>query len=136
MSQKHIAKKFPCNETFAIFASLLVRTMDDTRLNVILLDEASEFLRSLPEKPRKKILYNILRVERGEIDKELFEKLNDHIWEFRTLFNNVKYRLLSFWDTENKALIVATHGFTKKTQKTPLKEIAKAEAIRKEYFTK
>lgn len=110
--------------------------MDDTRLNVILLDEASEFLRSLPEKPRKKILYNILRVERGEIDKELFEKLNDHIWEFRTLFNNVKYRLLSFWDTENKALIVATHGFTKKTQKTPLKEIAKAEDIRKEYFTK
>jgi phage-related protein len=30
--------------------------------------------------------------------------------------------------------VVATHGFIKKTQKTPAKEIAKAEAIRKEYF--
>ncbi len=110
--------------------------MDETRLNVMLLDEASEFLRSLPEKPRKKILYNIQRVERGEIDKELFEKLNDNIWEFRTIFNNVKYRLLSFWDTEKRALIIATHGFTKKTQKTPPKEIAKAEAIRKEYLNK
>jgi len=108
--------------------------MNETKLNVMLLDEASEFLRSLPEKPRKKILYNIQRVERGDIDKELFEKLNDHIWEFRTLFHQVKYRLLSFWDTDKRALIIATHGFTKKTQKTPLKEIAKAEAIRKEYL--
>ncbi len=110
--------------------------MAGTRLSVMLLDETSEFLRSLPEKPRKKILYNIQRVARGEIDKDLFEKLNDDIWEFRTVFNNVKYRLLSFWDTEKGALIIATHGFTKKTQKTPAKEIAKAEAIRKEYLNK
>ena len=31
-------------------------------------------------------------------------------------------------------LVIATHGIIKKTQKTPSKEIAKAEAIRKEYF--
>ena len=31
-------------------------------------------------------------------------------------------------------LVIATHGIIKKTQKTPNKEIAKAEAIRKEYF--
>lgn len=29
---------------------------------------------------------------------------------------------------------LATHGIVKKTQKTPLKEILKAEEIRKEYF--
>ena len=29
---------------------------------------------------------------------------------------------------------IATHGIVKKTQKTPLKEITKAEEIRKEYF--
>jgi len=29
---------------------------------------------------------------------------------------------------------VATHGIVKKTQKTPKKEIEKAEALRKEYF--
>ena len=31
-------------------------------------------------------------------------------------------------------LVIATHGIIKKTQKTPNKEIAKAEAIRREYF--
>lgn len=46
----------------------------------------------------------------------------------------MSYRLLAFWDTEEETLVVATHGFVKKTDKTPLKEIRKAEAIRKEYF--
>ena len=40
----------------------------------------------------------------------------------------------AFWDTEECALVIATHGVIKKTQKTPVKEIAKAEKIRKEYF--
>lgn len=44
------------------------------------------------------------------------------------------YRLLAFWDTETETLVIATHGFTKKSQKTPPKEIAKAQEIRKEYF--
>jgi phage-related protein len=44
------------------------------------------------------------------------------------------YRLLSFWDTVNETLVIATHGFVKKTQKTPEKEIAKAEYIRNIYF--
>lgn len=121
-------------ETFATFVPLSIKTMDEAKLKIFLLDDASEFIRSLPEKPRKKILYNMQRVERGEIDKELFEKLNENIWEFRTLFNGIKYRLLSFWDLEQRALIIATHGFVKKTQKTPPKEIAKAEAMRNKYI--
>ncbi len=36
--------------------------------------------------------------------------------------------------TEEETLVIATHGIVKKTQKTPLKEITKAEEIRKEYF--
>lgn len=40
----------------------------------------------------------------------------------------------AFLDTEEETLVIATHGIVKKTQKTPLKEIAKAEEIRKEYF--
>jgi len=56
------------------------------------------------------------------------------IWEFRTLYNKTAYRLFAFWDTENNRLVVATHGIIKKTQKTPVKEIAKAEEIRKRYF--
>ena len=56
------------------------------------------------------------------------------IWEFRTLYNGVCYRLLSFWDTEKSALVIAVNGFQKKTQKTPKQEIQKAIEIRKEYF--
>ncbi|MBR5461773.1 MAG: type II toxin-antitoxin system RelE/ParE family toxin, partial [Butyricimonas sp.] len=66
---------------------------------------------------------------------ELFKKIdNSDIWEFRTLYSGTAYRLLAFWDTDKDTLVIATHGFIKKTQKTPLKEIAKAEMIRKEYF--
>ncbi len=45
-----------------------------------------------------------------------------------------KNRLFAFWDTETETLVVATHGIIKKTQKTPQKEIQRAEEIRKEYF--
>ena len=96
---------------------------------------ARKFVASLPEKVQKKITYNLLKVEGGEIDKELFKKLgNSEIWEFRTLFNGMCYRLFAFWDTEIEALVIATHGMVKKTQKTPKKEIEKAERIRQEYF--
>ncbi len=100
-----------------------------------LLEEAKEFLQSLPHQAYKKILYNIDRVTKGEKNNELFKKLeNCDIWEFRTLYNGIAYRLFAFWDTENQTLVVATHGIIKKTQKTPKKEIARAEAIKKQYF--
>jgi phage-related protein len=109
--------------------------MDGQKINVMLLGEAIDFVLSLPEKARKKVTYNLLRVEMGEIDKDLFKKLGDTgIWEFRTLFNGICYRLFAFWDTEEGALVVATHGIVKKTQKTPAKEIGKAERVRKEWF--
>jgi len=104
-------------------------------IKLIMSDEAKDFVREQPEKVRKKIAYNIRRLESGVVDKVLFEKLGStDIWELRTLFNGMCYRLFAFWDTETEALVVATHGIVKKTQKTPKKEIAKAEAIRKEYF--
>ena len=95
----------------------------------------NHFIDSLPEKAQKKITYNLLKVEGGEMNRELFKKMDDsEIWEFRTLFNGISYRLFAFWDTEIEALVIATHGIIKKTQKTPKKEIKKAEAIRNEYF--
>lgn len=56
------------------------------------------------------------------------------IWELRTLFNGICYRLFAFWDTDSETLIVVTHGVIKKTQKTTAKEIARAEEIRRLYF--
>lgn len=98
-------------------------------------EEAIEFLSSLPGNVKEKVTYNIRKVAGGIMDPELFKKLEGtDIWEFRTLFNGIAYRLLAFWDTENETLVIATHGFIKKKQKTPQKEIAKAEQIRKNYF--
>ncbi|MGM9763597.1 MAG: type II toxin-antitoxin system RelE/ParE family toxin [Candidatus Cryptobacteroides sp.] len=102
---------------------------------VIMSGEVDAFLSTLKQDVRAKIIYNVDKVANGFMDKDLFKKLeNTDIWEFRTLYKGIQYRLLAFWDTETETLVVATHGFIKKTQKTPRKEIAKAEAIRKMYF--
>ena len=87
---------------------------------------------------RSGVLQDILQLKRvagGERNKEIFKKLeNTEIWEFRTLYSKTAYRLFAFWDKGEETLVIATHGIVKKTQKTPSKEIAKAEAIRREYF--
>lgn len=109
--------------------------MSGRRIKVTFMDKAREFISSLPDKARKKITYNLLKLEGGEMDRELFKKLeNSDIWELRTLFDGICYRLFAFWDTRTETLVVATHGIVKKSQKTPKKEIEKAEALRKEYF--
>lgn len=107
------------------------------KFNIIYSKEAIVFLSSLPIAVRKKIGYNIEKVATGIIDNTLFKKLeNTDIWEFRTLYSGIAYRVLAFWDTDNETLVIATNGFIKKTQKTPSKEISKAMEIRKRYFDK
>ena len=102
---------------------------------LILLEDARRFLKKLPPQVMKKIIYNIDRVVGGEINAELFKKLEGtEIWEFRTLYNRNSYRLFAFWDSHNGTFVVATHVIVKITRKTPCIEIAKAEAIMKEYF--
>ena len=109
--------------------------MNGQPITIILSDEAKAFIKLQPIKAQQKIYYNIFKVEGGVMDKELFKKLeNSEIWELRTLFNGICYRLFAFWDNEIKALVMVTHGIIKKTQKTPKKEIEKAERIMQEYF--
>ena len=105
------------------------------KFNVEFLEEAAEFLDSLDEKVRDKIIYNITKA-RFTNDKELFKKLTNEIWEFRTLFNKTHYRLFAFWDKSEKTdtLVISTHGLIKKTDKTPNGDIDKAERLRKEFF--
>ena len=109
--------------------------MEQIVFELDLLEEARDFLKSLPKDIRYKIGFNIRRVQKGERDKELFKKLDGtEIWEFRTLYNKTYYRLFAFWDKDENTLVVATHGTIKKTQKTPQNDIAKAEGLRKKYF--
>ena len=64
------------------------------------------------------------------------KKLNDEIWEFRTLYQGFQYRLLAFWDKTNSenTLVISSNGFLKKQSKVPNNEIVKAEKLRKQYF--
>lgn len=104
------------------------------KFKILYTEEAMDFLKNLNPKVQDKIAYNINKC-RFYPDKELFKKLeNSEIWEFRTLYDKTAYRLFSFWDKDEETLVIATHGIIKKTQKTPIKEIMKAEEIRKEYF--
>lgn len=104
------------------------------RFKIVYTEEAIDFLRHLPQKVKAKVVYNIGK-SMYVLDNSLFKKLeNTDIWEFRTLYNGNAYRLFAFWDTEGDTLVIATHGMIKKSQRTPLKEIEKAEAKRKEYF--
>lgn len=110
------------------------RNMNE-KYEIIFLTDARNFLLDIDEKSRDKIIFNIDKAK-IKTDNELFKKLKDEIWEFRTLYNRTHYRIFAFWDTEDKTktLVLATHGIIKKTDKTPLKEIEKAEQIRLRYF--
>ncbi|MDE5826630.1 MAG: type II toxin-antitoxin system RelE/ParE family toxin [Duncaniella sp.] len=110
--------------------------MEKPFFKFIALEEASRFIESLPPATQLKIYYNIDKVAGGVKDSELFKKLeNTNIWEFRTIYQGCCYRLFAFWDKEEETFVIATHGIVKKTQKTPSKEIVKAESIRLKYFT-
>lgn len=99
------------------------------------LEDAYEFLDNIDDKAREKIIYNIRKAQIIN-DKSLFKKLSSEIWEFRTLINRTYYRLFAFWDKFEKTetLVIATHGIIKKTDKTPKKEIEKAEKLRLQYL--
>ena len=108
----------------------------DRLFEILFLDEAFKFLKSLDRKHYEKILYNIRKSQVGT-DPEIFKKLTDEIWEFRTLYQGLQYRLLAFWDKTDaiETLVVSTHGFIKKRSKVPDNEIQKAKQIRIKYFS-
>ena len=97
------------------------------------LEEAKQFLDSLDEKPREKIFYTIWKSKISK-DEELLKKLDDEIWEFRTLYNKRAYRLFAFWDETENSMIIATHGIIKKTDKTPKKEIDRAKLLKASFL--
>lgn len=101
----------------------------------IFLKQAHDFIASLDKKAAKKLLYNIDMAEQMN-DPRLFKKLKDEIWEFRVRYTGIQIRLLAFWDKtdDQHTLVIATHGFIKKTDKVPGHETDRAKNIRKRYF--
>lgn len=109
--------------------------MERIKFRIDFLDDAKEFLDRLDEKSREKIIYNVWKA-RFTNDKELFKKLQDEIWEFRTKYNKTYYGLFAFWDKTDKqdTVVITTHGLIKKAEKIPKSDIEKAERVREHYF--
>ena len=103
--------------------------------NIIYSDEVEKFLDFVDNKARMKIIYNVDKAKLTQ-NPELFKKLDSDIWEFRTKYDRIQYRLLAFWDKRNSSetLVIATNGFIKKTKKTPKAEIKRARQIMEFYF--
>jgi len=108
---------------------------DNYRFDVNFLEDAFKFIESLDSKTQEKVLENI-RISRFKTDPKLLKKVNKDIWEFRTKFRSKQIRLLAFWDKESKSLVICTHGFIKKTQKLPKKELNRAVKLRQDYLNR
>jgi phage-related protein len=109
----------------------------DKPIEVIFMKQAEDFVDKLEEKARKKLFKAIRKTKVREIG-QWFKKLRgtEGIYEFRFDESGKFYRLFAFWDNEyeTETLVVGTHGIAKKTNKTPIAEIKKAERIKREYF--
>ena len=95
---------------------------------------AEEFINSLDNKISAKI-YRILKMleKNGPELREPYSRhLDDGIFEARARVGNNLARVLFFFYIGKR--IIATHGFTKKTQKTPPAEIERAKSYRKEFL--
>ena len=94
-----------------------------------------DFLKSQPTKVQDKIFKVIEIIETYERVPTQYLKAikgSDGLFEARIKLASNIWRVFCFFDKGQ--LVILLNGFTKKTQKTPKKEIKKAERLMKEYF--
>jgi phage-related protein len=87
------------------------------------------------KKVQPKIIWTFRIIEDLDIIPEIYFKHlenTDGLYEIRIQLGRDIYRIFCFFDDQN--VVVIGHGFQKKTQKTPIKEIEKAQKIKKEYY--
>jgi phage-related protein len=93
-----------------------------------------EFLQSLDAKMEAKVIRNLKHLQANgyELREPLSASLGNQLFELRTQVGNNITRVIYFFYVGKT--IVLTHGFTKKTQKTPPSEIERAEKYRRIYL--
>ncbi|MFC5283122.1 type II toxin-antitoxin system RelE/ParE family toxin [Pedobacter alpinus] len=109
--------------------------MEVIREIVFYKDYFENFFESLTEKAKHKIdevFFMMTILER--VPKKFFKSIVGvkGLFEIRVEYESNIYRIFCCFDKGN--LVVLFNGFQKKTQKTPLKELNKAEKIMEEYF--
>ncbi|MDR9375025.1 MAG: type II toxin-antitoxin system RelE/ParE family toxin [Schleiferiaceae bacterium] len=93
------------------------------------------FFDGLDKKVQSKVLWTFRLIE--ELDR-IPDRYLKHLkntsglYEIRVQVGNNIFRFFCFFDIDN--IVVVGHGFQKKTQKTPKREIEKAERIKQAYY--
>jgi len=95
---------------------------------------AKDFIVELPPKMRAKMLrmVDMLETNGSELREPYSKHLDDGIFELRAQVGTDISRVLYFFVIGREAIL--THGFIKKTQKTPPSEIERAKSCRTEYI--
>jgi len=98
----------------------------------------SEGIPGLPARETAQKVVWVLQVmeERNIVPSSYFKKLEgtEDIWECRVQHSSNTYRILGFF--AGHATLVLTHGFIKKSQKTPAREIARADNCKKDFLSR
>ncbi len=94
-----------------------------------------EFLDALPGKDAQKVVWVLKLVEElGVLPASYFKKLqgSEEIWECRIQLGSAAYRIFCFF--AGQSVVILTHGMRKKVQKTPRREIERAEEYRRDHL--
>ena len=97
---------------------------------------AEEFILSQDVKMKAKLfkLLELLELKGNELREPYSRILDDGIFELRAIQGTNITRILYFFVVGRK--IILTHGFVKKTQKTPPSEIETAKKYRSEFINR
>jgi len=95
----------------------------------------NDFYAKQSSKVKNKIIWTLKIIEEFDRIPDTYLKYltnSSGIYEIRVKSGSNIYRIFCFFDAEN--LVIIGHGFHKKTNKIPKKELEKAERIKKEYY--
>ena len=109
--------------------------MDNKRILFFYKHYFEDFYRDLTYKVQQKILWTFKIIEDLDRVPEIYLKhieSSEGLYEIRIQVGSNIYRIFCFFDSNN--LVVVGHGFQKKSQKTPKKEMDKAIKIKNEYY--
>ena len=91
-----------------------------------------DWLRALDEKERNAIGLDLMRIQfRWPVGMPLCRSMGDGLWEIRTNLPSNRIARIIFCVLQER--IVILNGFIKKTQKTPVEELALARKRKKEF---
>ncbi len=96
-----------------------------------------DFLDTLPSKSAQKVIWVLRLLEELEmVPASYFKKMigTEEIWECRIQHGSDIYRIFCFFDS--RSVVILTHGFEKKSKKTPRQEIERAEKYRHDYLNR